>query len=375
VDRYVDSPAALADAAAALRREPRLAVDTEAASFHRYRDRIYLIQLAAPGHSIIVDPLAVPDLSAIGALLADPQIEKVFHDADYDLRVLDRDYGFHARRVFDTRIAAQLTGEPAIGLAALLEKHLGVTLSKTHQKGDWSRRPLPPAMLAYAADDTRHLLELRDRLDAQLNALGRSAWAGEEFLQLENLRWTGGADGEEPYLRIKGAKRLSPVALAALRELVQWRDALAARDDKAVFRVIGNVELLAVAKALPRNADALTAISELPAALARRHGPALLEAVARALAVPESQLPRLPRVARLPKDPGFDERVERLKEARNKVAVTLGLDPGVLCGRPILEAIARMAPLPTARAALARVSGLRRWQLDTIGDALLGVLA
>lgn len=371
----MDSAEALAEVAAALRRVPRLAVDTEAASFHRYRDRIYLIQLAAPGQSIIVDPLAVADLQAIGALLADPGVEKVFHDADYDLRVLDRDYGFHARHVFDTRIAAQLTGEPAIGLAALLEKHLGVTLSKAHQKGDWSRRPLPPAMLAYAADDTRHLLELRDRLAAQLAALGRTTWADEEFRLLEGLRWTAGADGEEPYLRLKGAKRLAPVSLAALRELVRWRDSIAARDDKAVFRVIGNVELLAVAKALPRDAAALDAVPGLPAALARRHGPALLEAVARAVALPESELPRAPRVARVPKDPGVDERVERLKLARNRVATTLGIDPGVLCGRTALEAVARLVPLPTERAGLAQVGGLRRWQVEALGDALLGVLA
>lgn len=371
----MDSPAALADVATALRRAPRVAVDTEAASFHRYRDRIYLIQLAAPGESIIVDPLAVDDLGAIGTILADPAVEKVFHDADYDLRVLDRDYGFHARHVFDTRIAAQLIGEPAIGLAALLEKHLGVSLSKAHQKADWSRRPLPAPMLAYAADDTRHLLELRDRLAAQLAALGRAAWAQEEFQLLEGLRWTAGADGEEPYLRIKGAKRLTPLSLAALRELVHWRDGVAAQDDRAVFRVIGNVELVAVAQALPRDAAALAAIKDLPAALARRHGPALLDAVVRAQALPDAELPRPPRVPRPAKDPGFDERVERLKTARNAVATTLGLDPGLLCGRPILEEIARLTPLPIDRAGLARVSGLRRWQLDAVGDALLRVLS
>jgi len=375
VDRYVDSVTALAEVAAALRRAPRVAVDTEAASFHRYRDRIYLLQLAAPGQSIIVDPLAVDDLSEIGALLADPVVEKVFHDADYDLRVLDRDYGFHARHVFDTRLAAQLGGEPAVGLAALLEKHLGVKLSKTHQKADWSQRPLSPAMLAYAADDTRHLLDLRDRLATQLESLGRAAWADEEFQRIEALRWTAGGDGEEPYLRIKGAKQLQPLSLAALRELVRWREAVAAREDKAVFRVIGNEELVAVAGALPRDAPALGKVARLPAVLARRHGQALLEAVARAAAIPASELPRPTRPPRPPKDPAFDDRVERLKAARNRVATELALDPGVLCGRLTLEAIARTAPVPKDRAGLARVSELRRWQLEALGDALLGALA
>ncbi len=366
MDRYVDSAAALGDVIAALHGEARVAVDTEAASFHRYRDRIYLLQLAAPGSSIIIDPLAVADLSPLGALLADSKTEKVFHDADYDLRVLDRDYGFAARRVFDTRIAAQLTGEPAIGLAALLDKHLGVKLSKTHQKADWSQRPRPAGMLANAADDTRHLLELRDKLAAQLAGLGRTAWADEEFERLEHLRWTAG-DGEEPFLRIKGAKQLPVVSLAALRELVRWRESVAARDDRAVFRVIGNEELTAIARALPRDLEALNAVQGLPASLARRHGTPLLQAVTRALALPESDWPHITRTPRPPKDAAVDVRVERLKTARNKVAAELGLDPGVLCGRSALEAV--------ARAGLVDVPEMRRWQLDVLGATLKSALA
>ena len=374
MDQYVDTAAALAEVGPALHRSPRVAVDTEAASFHRYRDRIYLVQLAAPGLSLIVDPVAVEDLSTIGALLADPAIEKIFHDADYDLRVLDRDYGFHARRVFDTRVAAQLVGEPAIGLAALLDKHLGVKLSKTHQKADWSLRPLSPAMLAYAADDTRHLLELRDRLAAQLAALGRSAWAEEEFQRIEGFRWTAGIDGEEPYLRIKGAKQLTPLSLAALRELVRWRESVGAREDKAVFRIIGNEELVAVSAAMPADAAALAKVARLPAALARRHGPALLEGVARAVALPASEHPYWTRVQRPPKDPALDGRVERLKQVRNRIAGELGLDPGVLCGRATLESIARATPLPKDRAELAQLNELRRWQLEVLGEPLLEVL-
>jgi ribonuclease D len=321
-----------------------------------------------------VDPLAVADLTPLGGLLTDPAVEKVFHDADYDLRVLDRDYTFGVRRVFDTRIAAQLTGEPAIGLAALLEKHLGIKLSKTHQKADWSLRPLSPGMLAYAADDTRHLLALRDKLAERLAGLQRAAWAAEEFERLEGLRWNARADGDEAYLRLKGAKQLPPQSLAALRELVRWREAVGARDDKAVFRIIGNEELTAVARALPRDADALAAVPGLPASLARRHGAPLLEAVARALALPETEWPHVTRVPRPPKDAAFDARVERLKLARNKVAGELGLDPGVLCGRATLEQIARVSPAPKDRAGLAVVPELRRWQIDVLGDALLAAL-
>jgi ribonuclease D len=374
VDSYITTPDGLAHLVAAARREPRIAVDTEAASFHRYRDRIYLVQVSTRDRTALIDPLALADLSPLAPLLTDPQIEKVFHDADYDLRVLDRDYGFRAARLFDTRIAAQLAGEPAIGLGALLEKYAGVKLAKEHQKADWSLRPLPPAMLAYAAADTRHLLALRDALARRLEELGRAAWAAEEFGRLESLRWTGGGaeNNTDGYLRVKGAKALPPRGLAAFRELHRWRETVAERDDKAPFRIIGNDALLAVSRALPASAADLSRIKDLPASLARRHGPALLDAVARARAIPEQDLPRLERSARPPKDPDFDARLERLKTVRNRAATELGLDPGVLCGRTTLEAVARARP--NDRAGLAQVAELRRWQIDVLGDKLLEAL-
>jgi len=371
---YIRTPEALAETVAAFRREPLVAADTEAASFHRYRDRIFLVQLSTRARTVIVDPLALADLSPVGELLADRDVEKVFHDADYDLRILDRDYGFRAARIFDTRIAAQLAGEPAIGLAALLEKYAGVKLAKEHQKADWSRRPLSPAMLAYAAADTQHLPALRDALRERLRALGRLEWAEEECARLGALRWTGAPDDADSFLRVKGAKALPPRSRAALRELYGWREAVAAEQDKATFRIIGNDALLAVAKALPRSPADLARIPALPPTLARRHGPALLECVRRALALGEAELPRIERAARPVKDPAFDTRVERLKAARNRVAVELGLEPGVLCGRTTLEAVARATPLPTDRAGLARVGELRRWQIEVLGDELLAAL-
>lgn len=385
MDSYISSAAALADAVAGFRQAAIVAADTEAASYHKYVDRIYLVQLSTGTHTAIIDPLALTDLAPLGALLADPQVEKVFHDADYDLRILDRDYGFRARRLFDTRIAAQLAGEPAIGLASLLQMYCGVKLSKAHQKADWSQRPLPPAMLAYAAADTEHLPALRQALRARLIALGRLPWAEEEFERLESLRWTGSPDGRgaspDAYLHVKGAKALSLRSLAAFRELHRWRESVAAREDKAPFRIIGNAPLLAVSRTLADSPSALTRVPDLPASLARRHGAALVAGVRCALALPESELPRPERAPREgsggpggggPRDRGLEERVERLKAARNRVAAALGLDPGVLCGRVALEAVARARP--NNRAGLAQLSELRRWQIDVLGDALLGAL-
>jgi ribonuclease D len=370
---YVDTAPKLAALTAALRGAPRLGVDTEAASFHRYRDRIYLLQVSSATQTALIDPLAVADLRPVGDLLGDSSIEKTFHDADYDLRVLDRDYGFRAARLFDTRIAAQLAGEPAIGLAALLEKYTGIKLDKEHQKADWSLRPLTPSMLAYAAADTLHLLALRDALEQRLEQLGRLGWALEEFKQLESLRWTGPAEGDDAaYLRLKGAKGLTPRSLAALQLLHRWRETVAERVDKAPFRIIGNDALVGVSRALPASTQELSRIRELPASLARRHGAALLDAVAKAQALPGHELPRLERRPRLHKDAGFDARVEKLKAARNAVATALGLEAGVLCGRTTLEAVARARPAD--RAALDRVAELRDWQRNVLGAALLEAL-
>jgi ribonuclease D len=358
---------------AAFREAPLVAVDTEAASFHKYLDRIYLIQLSTTTQTAVVDPLAVPDLSPLGQLLGDRAVEKIFHDADYDLRILDRDYRFRAASIFDTRIAAQLAGEPAIGLAALLEKYVGVKLAKTHQRADWSQRPLPPEMLAYAADDTRHLPALREALRTRLRELGRLEWAEEEFGPLEALRWTGASTPGDGYLRLKGAGTLTGRQLAALRELHRWREELGAQQDRAVFRIIGNDALLSVSRHLPRSVADLAQTPDVPPVLAGRYGADLLAGVQRALALDEDALPRIERSARTRKDPTFDARVDRMKAVRNRVAKEMGLDPGVLCGRGTLEAVARAHPKD--RAGLAQVGELRRWQVGVLGDALLAALA
>src|SRR3954453_15271960 len=185
-----------------------LALDTEGASFHRFLDRIYLLELSTRERSAIIDPLPIGAPKQLGDLLQDKSVEVVFHDADYDLRLLHQDYGWHVRNIFDTRVAAQLLGLKAFGLAALLERYFGVKLDKKHQRADWSMRPLPQGMLDYAAQDTIHLLELRDKLKAELERAGRWEWAREEFGLLEGTRWNGD-DSANAFLRIKGARDLS----------------------------------------------------------------------------------------------------------------------------------------------------------------------
>ena len=350
-----------------------IALDTEGASFHRFVDRVYLLQLSTRDHTLIVDPLAIDAaaLAPLKALLESPEVETVFHDADYDLRLLQQDYGWQARRLFDTRVAAQLLGFKSFGLAALLERYFGVKLDKKHQRADWSMRPLSDDMLAYAAQDTMYLLDLRDHLREELATKGRLEWAREEFERLETIRW---AD-EEPgtaFLRVKGARDLERRELAVLRELVPWRDGVAASLDRATFRVIGNEQLLEIARVQPASIDDLGRIRGVPRGILERRGREILDAVRRGLAVPEAELPKFPRGQRWDRDPDFDAKVSALKTVRDERSQALDLDPGVLCARERLEAVARRNPASLAE--LDEVVELRRWQREVLGPGFVKAL-
>lgn len=368
--QLIDHPAELRSLVGRLADEPRIALDTEAASFHRYVDRVYLVQLSSDTETALVDPLAVTDLGPIGELLANPKVEVVLHDADYDLRILDRDYGFRAQNIFDTRIAAQLAGEPAVGLGSLLQKHFGAQVDKKYQRADWSRRPLTTEMIAYAADDTRYLTSLRDTLEQRLREMGRLGWVREEFRLLEEIRWTQtGADDEEAYLRIKGARALKARDLAILRELHRWRERTARSLDRARFRVLSNSALLAVAKAAPVNAKRLAAVQGMPTTTAQRYGEPMLRAVKKGLGVPDEKLPRVRRSRRPEPDPEYDQRLERLKQLRNERAQAVGLAPGLVCPNGTLQEVARAGPHSTSE--LDGVGELRRWQREVVGDSAI----
>src|SRR6476469_1121135 len=337
-----------------------LALDTEGASFHRFLDRIYLLQISTRERNAIIDPLPIGSPPKLGELLQNQNIEVVFHDADYDLRLLHQDYGWHVTNIFDTRVAAQLLGIKSFGLAALLEQFFDVKLDKKHQRADWSMRPLTPDMLEYAAQDTRYLLQLRDHMKSELQRRGRWHWAEEEFGRLEGTRWEA-EESMEGFLRLKGARDLSRRELALLREVANWRDTVAAQLDRATFRVMGNEVLLDLARIAPRSVSELSAIKGMPRGMIERAGPDIIGAIRRGMEAPEAELPKFPRGQRWNKDRDFDDRVSRLKTVREEAASRLELDPGVLCSRERLENVARSGA-KTLDDRLA-VPDLRRWQI------------
>jgi ribonuclease D len=374
---YIDRPERADDVSRALEGRSSIALDSEAAGFHRYSDRVCLLQLSVPsGKTFLLDPLAFDPSELLRPVLEDPGVEVLMHGADYDLRLLDRDLGIRLSGLFDTQVAASLLGETGLGLSALLERHLGIVLPKKYQRADWAIRPLPEEMLEYAAGDTLHLHALVQILREALEVKGRMAWAKEEFARLEEVRWEEADEDRDPVLRVKRAWELDSRSVARLREALQWRDAQARARDRAPFRVAGDPALVLAAVADPGSRDDLARISGFPPALA--HSPAgdqLLERFHAVDRLPAGDLvPHPPRERRGPGRPlpEEEELAERLKVARNRTAEALGLDRGTVLSNGIISEIARVAPTDTE--GLLSIPGIRRWQVEVVGDDLLAVL-
>lgn len=376
--RYLDSAQGADAFVAAVRQADHLALDCEAAGFHRYSDRLCLLQVTVEGTTYLIDPLALDPAPLLAEVLEDPARGVVMHGPDFDLRLLRRDLDIGVRGLVDTQVCAALLGEENLGLAHLLESRLGVRLSKKYQRADWAERPLSAEMLQYAASDTLHLDDLAEQLLHELDALGRLSWAEEEWRALERVGDAPSGDEEpvDPVTRVKGARELSPRAVTALREALAWRDAIARRRDRATFRVVGDRPLLEAVIRAPRHVDELANIQGFPGGLARDEGPELLERFADVLARPEQDLvpyPRPPKGGRGRPSPELEAMVNALKQARNQVADDVGLARGTLLANAVIEDVARTEPSDLE--GLQAVDGMRAWKAGLVGERFLSILS
>ncbi len=345
-----------------------VAVDLEADSFHHYYEKTCLIQFVADGRPLIIDPLASPDPAPLERILADRSIRKVFHGSDYDLRLLHRDFGIQVRGLFDTMIAARLTGETAFGLAALLEKHLDIRLDKKYQRADWSRRPVPAEMLEYAVGDIIHLAGLSEILERTLRELGRLEWAEEEFRRLEEVRFQEKKANGDEFLRVKGAKKLKPSELSVLRELFDFRESRARKKDVPRFRILRDPVLLELARSRPADLESLGSVPGLPRSFA---GAGLGEALLRRLRKGAEAPPYVPARAsageRRKRTPEEEETIRRIMKAKSELGETLGLDPSLLGSRDLVTRI--VAGMSDGKG-WRETEGLRRWQEPLLAPIL-----
>ena len=354
---WVDTPAGLAALVADLSIQPAIAVDTESNSLHAYREQVCLIQFSTPQIDYLLDPLAISDtartpplaghtrsgagLQSLAPIFADPNIEKVFHAAEYDLICLSRDFGWQVRSLFDTMVAVRTLGWPSHGLAAVLESQFGVKLNKRHQRANWAARPLTPDQLAYARLDTHYLIPLRQKLADALHAAGYWNEAGEEFERLTYVNGRAAPPGFDPqnFWYVTGARDLSPREAAILRELYLYREHTAQRLNRPPFKVMSEATLLELAQSQPKALDDLKTISGMSAYQINRHGLQVLHAITRGQT---ASPPRPPRADH--EDDDVLERYEALRRWRKGRAQERGVESDVIVPRDVLLEIARRAP-------------------------------
>ena len=365
----------LATLAKELMREDIVAFDTEADSFYHYFDKVCLVQVATRKRCWLVDPLELggpAELAPLAPVFASPKVRVLFHAAEYDIYVLKRDCGFEFANLFDTMVSAQLLGYPAIGLAALIERHFGVSLPKDEQRSDWSRRPLTGKQLDYAASDVLYLIKLAEKLEKELVKAGRLEWAQDDFEALSARRWPDREFDELGYLRIKGARSLDPVELAILRELYLLRDKRAREIDRPPFKVLGNRTLLEISHAQAADLDSLGEIKGVTELILKRLGKDLVAAVKKGLRKPHGPIPKLETAARRRMDRRTERRLGALKDWRGPRAEALKIDPGVLCPNATLEAIAWAVPANAED--MKALPELKSWFVREFAEEILGVL-
>ena len=354
-------------------RQPRVAVDLESNGFHHYPERVCLVQLAVREAVYIIDPLplSTEDIAPLGGLLADAAVEKVFHSAGYDVRSLDRDWGFQVRGLFDTSIAAAFVGSERLGLAAVLKEHLDVEVAKDKrlQRADWTRRPLSADLLRYAASDVLHLDHLRTLLYDKLNRLGRAGWVKEEIERLAGVRHSA-PDATWAFLSVKGSRDLNGRGLAVLRSLHAFREREALRRDRPPFKIFSDAVMAALAASPNSKLTLVKGIGRYG------HGTAasgVRRAIREGLSTPPVRRPRTRTSGRPRPSPEERSRArERLKDWRAGHATSLELDPALIWSAASLE---RLSMHPDGLADELESAEVRRWQRRELAESLRKFIA
>jgi ribonuclease D len=372
---YVTTQEGLEEAIDELRGGPVLGVDIEGDSFFSYEESCCLVQVTGlDTRDFIIDPLEIDDMSSLGPLLADRDMVKIFHGADYDVVSLKRDFGFEIRNLFDTMITAQATGHERFSLGDLVHRYFGTKLNKRYQRHDWSSRPLLDAHLNYARNDTHFLPALRDLLMEQAEAADRTEMLQEEFELLEEREWTGRPFSPDDCMRVKGAGKLDDEARRVLRAVFSKREGIAEGKNRPPFKVWGNDALMLLAKGKPKSQAELREVLGEKHHIARRFAREVTEAVRDGLA-DESPPPETFRnVTRTsPEVPPFTREDEalmaHLKRWRNSYAAGEQLAPAMIVNNAVLKEVSALRPASLAD--LDKIEEMRRWQKREIGELLV----
>lgn len=336
----IDTPAALAPLYAALDRVDEVAMDTEADNMFHYRTRVCLLQFLVDGEVYLVDLMTPLPLEPLWERLAQKHL--IMHGSDFDIRLLHDLCRFRPRSLFDTMLAAQLLNRPRVGLGALLEQHFGLQLDKSGQKANWSKRPLTPKLLDYAALDVWHLPALRDLLTRELAALDRLDWLDQQCRRQIESGLTGFPRDEENAWRVGPADRLRGVGLSVLHSIWHWREKWAEELDTPPFKVCNNDLLFRIAQAIEQGDSPDSVLAQVNLGKRQsRLAPSLAAAIRTGLDRDPTTLPRRPRTERIHLSQAEIDRQDRIKAHRDQVAARLELDPTLIAPRSTLVVLCR----------------------------------
>ena len=276
---WVDSLDKMREAQDALSRAARIGVDTEYDSFRYFREKLCLLQVRSGRTTYLLDPLGNLDFTFLGRIFADPGILKVLHAGDNDIRILKRDYGFEFRNLFDTSRAASILGCRFLSLAALIRQYLGVEFEKQKklQRSQWENRPLTEEQLMYAVHDTFHLMPLFEKLQQELHEKGLLEEAEKAFADIAQVVWQGKTFDPRGHLRVPGYFDLTPDEQRLLKQVFRWRFQKGAEINRAVFMILSDTEMIALAKGTAGSPTRLITEGRLSPEKASRYGRELVE--------------------------------------------------------------------------------------------------
>ncbi|NKB88795.1 MAG: ribonuclease D [Acidobacteria bacterium] len=369
--QYIRDQAALDELAGQVRDAPRIALDTEFMRERTYYAKLCLVQIATDDVLAAVDPLAVDNLEPLwNAVNGGPEV--VFHAASQDLEIIAGLAGRVPERHFDTQIAAAFLGYgDSIGYARLVDRIIGRTPGHSEAYTDWTRRPLSDSQIEYALDDVRYLLEIADRLSGELDAAQRGSWVREELDAIASAVQPE-ADPEAMWRKVRGARSLRGRKLAALQEVAAWREREAQRRDIPRQRVVPDRILVEIAKRGPKRMKQVENLRGLHPREAQRSGQALIDAVARAAALPEAEYPDWGTPPARVGDPRIEMMAALLDSVLRGEAAKMRLSSRILANRRDLEALARWRL--EERDEEPRLPVLRGWRRESVGALLLDVL-
>lgn len=337
--------------------------DLEADNINHYYSSISLIQIFIPHHCFCFDMYSELPWEKLFACLEGKEF--IVHGADFDLRCLYEHFQFKPQKIFDTMLAARLTGATEFGLSALVKKYIGLDLEKKFQKADWSLRPLPLEMIRYAATDTFYLPEIQSTLKGELTEQGRLSWHDEWCLHEIEAACQTKKEISENAWRVKGSNTLNARQLSYLKALWEWRENLGKEMNRATFRIVSSADLIELSVYAAQNPpESFGALKNLPIKINSKWKKGISEVLHSTYTLPKSEWPSK-RILKKPEELLISsQQLEKMKEGRDLLSEKLGLPPSLLASKDAMHQVGRLSK--HTEEILKNQTTLMHWQVDVL---------